>query len=304
MKTLIGELDRDGWEKYCQKLLKIKYNSDGYQEIPAKYKGDLGIEGYTFSGIAVQCYCPDGHPTSKELYEKQRNKITRDIGKLLKNGKELKKILGETIISEWHFLTPLYDNKDLLAHCTKQTQRVKKEKKSYISDNFKILVHTEDDFIEEISVLVNSGIRQIQPHIPDVTPECIADWGASNNKHIQTIEHKYSKIISDPDKLKSQIEHTVKNYIIGQNILEKLRNDIPSLYEKIIKLKTAMEDQITQLSVIHAEKTSGEHIQQIIDEYKSSLYKELNNSLESSSVIRLSNEAFADWLIGCSLDFR
>ena len=77
MRISVGEVDGDAWEKYCQKLLKLKYND--YQEVPARYAGDLGVEGFTHTGIAFQCYCQDGEPISDELYEKQRDKVTRDI---------------------------------------------------------------------------------------------------------------------------------------------------------------------------------------------------------------------------------
>ncbi|HIJ55017.1 MAG TPA: hypothetical protein HPQ03_02720 [Deltaproteobacteria bacterium] len=77
LKLSGGEIGGDAWEKYCQKLLKLKYND--YQEVPARYAGDLGVEGFTHTGIAFQCYCQDGEPISDELYEKQRDKVTKDI---------------------------------------------------------------------------------------------------------------------------------------------------------------------------------------------------------------------------------
>ncbi len=119
MKTIVGEIDGNDWEKYCQKLFRLKY--DDYQEIPARFGGDLGIEGYTKSGLAFQCYCPDDNPNPKELYISQRDKITSDIRKLIRNGRELKKLLGKTVLNQWHFVTPVYYDKQLVVHCSQKT---------------------------------------------------------------------------------------------------------------------------------------------------------------------------------------
>jgi len=82
IKTLYGNFDGDSWEGFCQQCLKLKYETDGYQEMPA-WQGDLGIEGFTRSGIMFQCYCPDEDYDPDLLYEKQRDKITADLKKLL-----------------------------------------------------------------------------------------------------------------------------------------------------------------------------------------------------------------------------
>ena len=41
------------WEKLCNSCYRIRYQEQGYQEIPAKYKGDGGIEGFTKMSICV-----------------------------------------------------------------------------------------------------------------------------------------------------------------------------------------------------------------------------------------------------------
>ncbi len=107
-------MDGNEWESYCQKLLHMHYKD--YQEVPSRFGGDLGIEGFTCSGFTFQCYCPDEDPSGKDLYELQRDKITRDIAKLIRNASKITE-LGAGIIKEWHFLTPIYNSKDLLSHC-------------------------------------------------------------------------------------------------------------------------------------------------------------------------------------------
>lgn len=81
INTDIGPLDGERWEALIQSVFKRKY--DTYQEmVPSP--GDLGIEGFVLGeGIVIQCYCPDEDYDTKTLHEKQRDKITRDIKKLL-----------------------------------------------------------------------------------------------------------------------------------------------------------------------------------------------------------------------------
>ncbi|MDQ0199984.1 hypothetical protein [Neobacillus ginsengisoli] len=53
IQTRYGTYDGDSWEEYCQLLLKTKYGKEGYQEMTAHTSGDLGIEGFTRTGIAL-----------------------------------------------------------------------------------------------------------------------------------------------------------------------------------------------------------------------------------------------------------
>jgi hypothetical protein len=302
MRISIGEVDGDGWEDYCQNLLKLKYSSsEGYQEVPARYGGDLGIEGFTQTGIAFQCYCPEGEPTSKELYNGQRDKVTRDIKKLLKYETELKKLLGTILIEEWQFLTPRYESKDLIAHCTKKTQEVRASGKSHVSKNFKILIRTESDFIPEREMLTSSGHGRISPEFVPISDEEVAEWKASNNEYFNTLEGKLGKIIPENDKRNIQTIEMIKSYLLGQNILENIRKDFPRHYQQIMNLKTATESSVKIASALP--NNPGEHLKHTLSEYKENIESHLNKSIGLPTVMRLGNEAIADWLIRCPLDF-
>ena len=66
------------WEKLCNSCYRLRYQKEGYQEIPAGYKGDGGIEGFTRTGIVYQCYCPEKTYSTEEQYEHMRDKMTAD----------------------------------------------------------------------------------------------------------------------------------------------------------------------------------------------------------------------------------
>lgn len=77
------KLDGDSWEELCQSCYRIKYQVEHYMEVPATYRGDAGIEGFTQTGVVNQCYCHEKKFSDNELYENQRDKMTKDITKLL-----------------------------------------------------------------------------------------------------------------------------------------------------------------------------------------------------------------------------
>jgi len=300
MRISIGEVDGNEWEKFCQKLLKLKYND--YQEVSARYGGDLGIEGFTHTGIAFQCYCPDGELPSDVLYEKQKGKVTRDIKKLLKNEAELKRLLGNIIIKEWHFLTPRHDNKELIAHCVKKSKEVIASGKSHVSKDFKILILTEDNFLPERDIYVTAGHGQIIPEVTEISEEEVKKWKVSNNEYFETLENKLGKIISDINKRNIQTINRIKDYLLGQNILEQIRKEYPSHYEKITRLKNAIEIEVEMTSAI-PNNNPDKYLKDTLSDYQKNIDAQLKESIERSTVIRLGQEAISDWLIRCPLDF-
>lgn len=89
LKTKYGNFDGNIWEEFSQACLTLKYEKEKYQGLPA-WQGDMGIEGYTRTGIVFQCYCPDEEYDPAILYEKQRDKVTTDLKKLKSREKDLK----------------------------------------------------------------------------------------------------------------------------------------------------------------------------------------------------------------------
>lgn len=90
--------------------------------------GDAGIEGFTNKGIVHQCYCPERPYSDNELYTHQREKLTTDIEKLMKNANRLR-ALGVPPVTEWHLNIPEYKDSRILAHAEAKRQEVIKAKK-------------------------------------------------------------------------------------------------------------------------------------------------------------------------------
>jgi hypothetical protein len=303
MNTSNGNMCGSEWDEYCHRLLSLKY-SNYYQRVPSKFGGDLGIEGFVqHSGIVFQCYCPDGEPTSPELYMSQRDKITTDINKLLNNETELIKILGDLLIREWHFITPRYENKELLAHCRRKEEEVKAANAPHIHPDFMILIKTEDDYIPEKGILNNYGLVIIDPPIKAPLPFQIKAWTNQNNSLYQNLNDKIQKLTNDPDDKIKIIETNIRCYLIGQNTLENIRTQFPEQYEKIYELKDSWENRISLMSMVPTNNSPGDILFNALNLYKAELETGFPKIISRKTLEVLSNEAISDWLIRCPLDF-
>ena len=174
--TPVGPFNGTTWEATIQLVLKSKFGSDGYQHVPAT-PGDFGIEGFTkHTGLAFQCYCPDTQYTRAVLNEKQRDKITRDLKKLKDNQASLQGILGTTKIKDWYFITPEIAHNALLIHAQKKQDEVRAWSLPHLDENFTVLVHDIDFYIQEInqhriSAGVPISIGQDNQAIPEVNED-------------------------------------------------------------------------------------------------------------------------------------
>lgn len=123
------DMDGNKWEDLCNKVYKMRYMSEGYEVIPARYKGDGGIEGFTSTGIATQCYYPEDNYSPEELHKKLIEKVTKDIKKIKLHENDLFK-LGIDEIKEWHFITPEYKDKRIIEHLNKKKNELLQQKKN------------------------------------------------------------------------------------------------------------------------------------------------------------------------------
>lgn len=299
MRTSLGQMDGNTWEDYCQKLLRIRYQD--YQEVPARFGGDLGVEGFTFSGLVFQCYCPDDDPFGKDLYEKQRDKITSDISKLIRNADQIS-ALGTGIIKEWHFLTPDYDSRDLVTHCRSKESEVQTKGLPTIHSDFRIYLRTDDDYIPERQTYLGTGGLLIQPSCDEPQPSRLETFLTSNNKIVHNIKTKLGKLTIAPDHRLRLTKQLVAGYVVGQDELETLNEKFPSTYKNVVQLKSANQSQLA-IRMLSGSGNHGIILPTILQEYADQLRSDFSGSLSSALIARLSTEAISDWLGRCSLDF-
>lgn len=301
------------WEKLCNSCYRIRYQEQGYQEIPAKYKGDGGIEGFTKNGIVYQCYCPEKTYTDDELYEHMRDKMTEDVSKFIsKDYEPVLKRLGIHNVREWHFVVPEYRDKRILEHAEKKRKAVLEYKKrnskqcDYISEDFTITIKVIDDFKLELSKI----IRNDYDSKIDLTVlrKKNVDWTNCDSAKVNNVKRKIKAVMSgiddDDQDYIDIVNRYMESYVIGIELMEKLRKDQVDLYEQIIGLETTYKRQIEIKTKTNTDSSINQKLfTEILDEFQDILEKEFPY-LPRASIGELKDDMISSWLADCSMQFR
>lgn len=308
-----GELTGEIWEEKCHSCYRMRYQNEHYEEIPAIYKGDAGIEEFTRSGIVIQCYCPEKEYTDNELYEHQRDKMTHDINKLL--NLEYKKRLikmGVPLIREWHFVIPFYKDNRIIEHSNTQRLKVLDAKKKnpvdydYIDDDFDIVLKVADDFKFEFSRLFRNSINDEKMNLQLKKINSI-NWNLCDSEKVDNIKRKVKAVMFDidnDDELNAIVDMYIEYYINGVEMLNLLREDFPDIYEDVFSLEQAYKKQVKLRTMMSTDKTSNvDIINQVIDDFQTKL-KSTCGYFDEVSILDLSLSMISMWLADCSLYFR
>jgi len=300
--------DPNDWEKHIQKVLKVRYGQPvgSYQHIPADIKGDCGLEGFAHDGTAYQCYACQNWNDFSVLLDHQKNKMTADIGKLLRKEEELQKIMGDIRIGIWNFVLPFWNDKDLLKHARKKEEEVRKKSPKHVTSDFKISVITNDEFAIETQALAKQDLYQfdVKGEIPD-SVAAVARWFDDNNG-LEMAENLTRKSIviargKSEDMRRRFLNRIVKDFTKGQVVLGKLELDLPDVYENVIERKTFREDELEAECVTNT-SVPGEFFNATLAGYKSQLRSVSGISPHAADL--LAREAVADWLLRCPLEFE
>ena len=302
--------DGDEWEKIIDDCYRLRYQKDGYTIIDANINGDSGIEGYIGTGVIVyQCYCPEKKYSDDELARKLKIKVSKDIKKLLENGKGFKRV-GVNIIKEWHFVTPEYRDKRIVEFCEKKRQEVlevkKQRKLDYISDDFRILIKTSKDFIEELHKL--SFLEKFKYDVAlkkTITQE--PDWSMCDSKKKDNIERKINAIIDSKknrEAYSSLLTFVGCSYIDGIELLSKIQEVDPIAYEKIISLNQMYKKEVHLKCLLNDDKSINKEVfNNILNEYEEKISKDLGEAFTKESLAELKWDLVSSWIADCPLNF-
>ena len=110
------QFDGDEWQDFVVTLLGLKYGEDLF-EVPDEHGGDGGIEAYTSSGLAFQCYAPEGNLLPADIAKKHKDKIYDDTCKFCSRVKELSSLFADTKIRRWILIVPHHCSKEVVKYC-------------------------------------------------------------------------------------------------------------------------------------------------------------------------------------------
>lgn len=294
------------WEDYCHRLLVHHYGPAEYQKIPDEHVGDFGIEGYTEHGEAFQFFCPKGAGLSaQQRYERQRDKITADINKFIRNERDLADLFGDLQISRWILLVPRYDSARLAQHATKKSQDVRGVNLPYVTREFKIKITTSDDYPVAKKELVQVGTGKIAYPTPEVTEDDYEDWvaGERDSDLAQNLMRKTDKLqaLDTPEKRSSFRLELVQHYLEGGHILGRLNDDYPETYEDVQGVLISRADSLSVTSQVTLDE-GGAVIKEELRETERKLKSKIP-SLTDPTATAIAMYAVADWILRCPLDF-
>lgn len=308
------ELNGDTWEELCQSCYRIKYQDQHYTEIPASYRGDAGIEGFTRNGIVNQCYCTEKAFSDDDLYNHQRDKMTTDMGKLIDPDykKRLKK-LGVPQIHEWHFVIPCYKDSRIIQHAETKRQEVLKAKKDnpeqydYIADDFIVVIKQAEDFKFEITRTIRESITDKKLNVAVREVKDI-DWSLCDSEKVNNIRRKVKAVMDDAEDSDSVLNQVVnmyiESYIKGMEIMKMLRVSYAAIYEDVHGLEQAYKKQVALKTGMNTNKSMNSQIfNEILNDFEVHL-KDTCGYFDSASIIELKIDIVSMWLADCSMLFR
>ena len=304
--TSYGPFDGDSWERLCQLVFKRKFAEDGYLSIPAT-PGDYGLEGFTkVTGSGFQCYCPEKAYPTKELHEKQRDKITKDLKKLQLYELDLKKILGPTKLQRWHLVTPAIAHHDLLKHAQTKEAEVRGWGLSILDPKFQVLVHDGDHYAAEIQEMLAAvgqgmnfgGLSASLPHL---------DVGAAMYEAnvIRKTRARFEGRFPKPkvDLLTEKIsQQTLKEFLEHDAHLRRINDEAPAIHSRLARLINGYEAYVVE-ECMTWEGTPQELTDRIRVGLCDRIVRELAPAITETEASLIARLMVSRWIAVCEVDY-
>lgn len=289
----------DEWQDLCVRVLHEHYPGAELVEVPDDDRGDAGLEAFTLNGCVYQCYAPENEPLSTSIrYNKQRDKMTADVGKFIKNADKIKKILPSgLLVDRWVLLVPLINSRRLLEHAKKKTDEVRAASLSYVSSDFVVVSQTLDAFGSARESVVNRQLKKL--HLPPVDD---VDFSDLDDELVSKMRSKLAMTVvyADDDKRRGATNRFLKSYISGRTHRDFVQDQYSELGYQLEEELSDLEDR---LSVQYAldEPVPDRRLSRVLADTEQAVADVLKSHTRQNRVI--AEGQVADWLMRCPLGF-
>jgi len=291
----------DDWQNAVNLWLATRYPLGDFQKVPDRHGGDCGIEGFSTDGNVYQAHAPEALTTTKELYEKQRDKITTDVGKFCANGVDLVKMFAGMRVRRWLLVVPYYDSKMLVQHAGTKTKEVVAKALPYVADDFRVGILDESDFAVEQAKLLTAGMGKLQLDTPEPSVDAIATWTKSNAVFLATARGKLVNVLENSTKREQLVHELTRLYVRGETTLQTLDNDFPAIAGSARRLKAQREVTLEAESLVH-DGAATARLQSVIATFSASLFEQIP-AISPEVAEQLAWQAAADWIFRCPMNF-
>lgn len=293
----------DDWQTYCDGLFRERHGSTGYVRVPDRDRGDLGLEGYTIDSTQTiyQCYATEAVDVGKR-YEKQRDKITKDLAKLAAKPDRVAVLLGDHVIKYWVLMVPQHDSKELVIHARAKEQEMRGLSLPFLDPDFTVLIWTDEDFAQERVALDQAGVGTVVPAQP-LSPETVA-------ASVSVIKDAAAPQVEEMDRKLRRAgvaanvtdvrERLLRRVVEADNIREHLRRDFPTTSERVLT-----ELDIEERAIIEERdfnQLHGGSVTAVRKRFNERLSKAVP-AIGADQASQLAHGAVGRWLLECPLDF-
>ena len=291
----------DDWEIFAQSLLHRRHGPLHVQKIPAAHKGDYGIDYYcTKDAVAYQCYAVEEPIDISVRAERQKKKITTDIGKLVKNHVEIGKLFHGVPIRHWVLMAPRHDSKDINLHCAKKTKDLRDVGCSAFDPMVEVTIQDPSYFPNDAVALGMSALSKVTLSIPTPSPSDLATWAAGSSDLLANATGKLKKRAA-PDKLDDVVSDAVRSFLQGNALLDALRSGSPDLHEKVM---SAVRSRARRLEFAGPQSggSAGEILHAELDALIAAM-QAAAPSLSAENAEQIAYGSICEWIMRCPLDF-
>lgn len=294
----IDAWDGNEWEAHVLRLIQDQYGPENVQKVPAKHKGDCGLDYFCLDKLVVyQCYAVEEPVDIAVRATKQRSKITTDIRKFCDTSKGAAEMFDGYKIKRWILAVPTHDSREVVEHALKKTAEVIKKTLSYVDPGFQILVHDKDDF-DQASWDRRVQLRnRIRPLVTVPTTAQIAEMADGNQDLTDNLRKKLGKRFDNDGELDEAIDGALRVFLESQNAVSQLRNLAPDAYEEITRL---MAQRLLRLRMGSSGSGNVDRLEVEIDTLKANIIAAVPN-LDRGTAETIAFGAVSDWLMRCPL---
>ena len=304
MRDLVEVWAPNDWELFVFGSLRDRHGALNVHKVPARHKGDFGIDYYTPSDrAAYQCYAVQEPCDVADRAAKQKVKITNDIAKFCKNAKELTDLFGAVRMTRWVLTVPLHDSAQVNLHATAKTLEVRSRSLAHVAPEFEVVVQDLDSFDEESRSLRAQHRRSLV--IPGRTPSEaeVLKWTSDSNDLVMPLTSKLRKRLKpiESKRLDESVSEAIGWFLESENALELVRSTAPDLHESVLEV---IGRHLARLKLYGPPATGA--ASQILREELEALVAGLRQSipnLSPSSAEQIARGTLVAWLMRCPLDY-
>lgn len=292
------------WEDLCEACLQEKYKDEIFVPVTARTQGDWGMDGFTKTGIIIQCYNPDEEfLPPKEHYDKLRDKINTDLQKVEKNKADIKILMEGKKVKSWILLTYQILNKDIHKYAAKKAKEYREKKLDILDKDFKVVVEPFS-FIK--NYVQSSNFNKKLSYSNSISEYNEKLEQELNSEYLNNLDRKLKALFGTKESLIISLKQTnILKYSIGMEICEKFQKDFPKKYEKFLEvIKTFELNLEEEVLIMSGDKSDKKIFSEIREKLDKKLKEVFSNELDCVFLDKLKDYYISFWLLRCPLNFE